>query len=99
MLCEHEVNRRQKRRFIGDLPFAPPSRRRQSRQFGLRMAQPFFQPPGLLVCMHGGAHHQDPFMPCRGVPGLVRRLPGPLKRIAFSRQPLVTTVVGPHDAF
>jgi hypothetical protein len=78
MLCEHEVNRRQERRFISDLPFAPTSRRRQSRKFGLRMAQPFFQPRGLLVGMHGGAHHQDPFRPCRCVPGLVRRLTGPL---------------------
>src|SRR5712691_9081605 len=99
MLCEHAVNRLQERRFVGDVPFAPPSRGRQGRQFCLRMAQTFFQPRGLLVCMHGGAHHQYPFTPCRCVPAIARRLTGPLNLIAFSRQHLVTTVVGTHDAF
>jgi hypothetical protein len=41
---------------------------------------------------------KDPFTPGRCVPGIARRLTGPLKLIAFSRQHLVTTVIGPHDA-
>jgi hypothetical protein len=94
MLCEHEGNRLYERRFVGDLPFAPTSRGRQGCQFCLCMAQTFFQPCGLLVCMHGGAHHQHPFMPCRCVRGIARRMTGPLKLIALGRQHLVPSVIG-----
>ena len=39
MLCEHEVNGLQERRFVGDLTFSPPSGGRQGRKFCLCMAQ------------------------------------------------------------
>ena len=98
MVFEHEVNGLHECRFVGDLPFPPPSGGRQGRQFCLRMAQTFFQPRGLLVGMHGGAHHQYPFLPCRCVPH-ARRITGPLKLIALGRQHLVTTVIGAHYTF
>ena len=91
MLCEHAVNRLHERRFVGDLPFPPPSGGRQGRQFGLRMAQTFFQPRRLLVGMHGGAHDQHPFAPFHVA---ARRTTGPLKLIALGRQHLVPTVIG-----
>ena len=99
MLFEHEVNRPQERRFVSDLPFAPPSRGRQGCQFGLRMAQTFFQPRGLLVGMPGGAHHQHAFAPCRCGHGTARRMTSPRKLIALSRQHLVTTIIDTYYPF
>src|SRR2546430_16587429 len=65
LLCEHEVNRRHERRFVGDLTLPPTSGWRQGSQFVLRMGQTCFQPRSLLLGMHRGAQHQHPFRPCR----------------------------------
>ena len=90
MLCEHAVNRLHERRFIGDLPFPPPSGGRQGRQLYLRMVQTFFQARGLLGGMHGGAHDQHAFAPFHIA---VRRRTGPFKLIALGCQHRVPSVI------
>ncbi len=88
---EHAGNRLQECRFIGDLTFPRPSGGREGRQLGLRMAQTFFSPRGLLGGMYGGAHDQHPFAPG---PYAVRRMAGPLNLIALGRKSLVPAVIG-----
>ncbi len=91
MRGEHAGNRLQECRFIGDLTFPRPSGGREGRQLGLRMAQTFFSPRGLLGGMYGGAHDQHPFAPG---PYAVRRMAGPLNLIALGRKSLVPAVIG-----
>src|SRR5712691_3138400 len=96
MVFEYGVNGLHERRFVGDLPLAPPSGRRQGGKFFLRIAQPCFQPRCLLLGMHGRSHHQHPLRPCLCPP----RCPtSPFNLIAFGREHLVTTVIGADYPF
>ena len=88
--CEHAGNRLHERRFVGDVPFPPPSGRRQGRQWCRRMAQPFFQPRALLGGMQRGAHDQHPFAP---FPVADRCTTGPLTFLGLGRQHLVPSVI------
>ena len=94
MVLQNGVNGLSEGRFVGDLPLAPTSGRRQGSQFFLRMAQTCFQPRGLLLGMHGRSQHQHPFRPCLCAP---RHPPGPFHLIAFGREHLVTSVIGAED--
>src|SRR5437773_12125001 len=56
MVLQNGVNGLSEGRFVGDLPLAPTSGRRQGSQLFLRRAQPWFQRRGLLLGMHGPSY-------------------------------------------
>lgn len=96
MVFEDGVHGLHERRFVSDLPLAPPSGRRQGGQFFLRLAQPCFQPHGLLLGRHGRPQYQHPLRPCLCPP---RHPTGPFNLLAFGREYLVTTVIGAEYPF
>ena len=91
MRGENVGNRFDERRFVGDLPFPPPSGGRQGCQLGLRIVQTFVQSRGLLGGMHGGTHDQHPFAPFHVA---VWRPTGPRNLIALGGKHLVPSVIG-----
>ena len=91
MLFAHEGNRLHEGRFVGAVPFPPPSGGRPCRQVCRRMAETCFHPRCLLGGMSGGAEHQPPFAPSHVA---ARRTTGPLTLLALGRKHLVPMVIG-----
>src|SRR5262249_35078942 len=91
LVLQHAGNRRHERRFVGDLPFPPPSGGCRGRRGCLPLGRPFSPPCGLLVGRQGGPPHQPPFAPFQVA---VRRTTGSLQLIALGCKPLVPPVIG-----